>query len=173
MIDVRRRAANRRSRDHTQPSTREGGVSTIARTLVILSPNARLHAQVNACLIDTALGRVQCLIMASGGAAERIYKAFGAQVRERREALRMTQLQLSARIGLTRGSVANIEGGRQSVLLHQFLDVAAALQVTPEQLLPTPIGTPPIEEISDMPEAVRDAVKTIMRTVRTRAASSR
>ena len=109
--------------------------------------------------------------MASGDAAERIYKAFGAQVRERRDALRMTQLQLSARIGLTRGSVANIEAGRQAVLLHQFLDIAAALQVTPGRLLPAGIGTPPIEETSDMPEAVRKAVNTIRKSVRTRAAS--
>jgi transcriptional regulator with XRE-family HTH domain len=59
--------------------------------------------------------------MAAVGAAEQIYKAFGAQVRKRREVLGLTQLQLSTRIGLTRESVANIEAGRQSVLLHQFL----------------------------------------------------
>jgi transcriptional regulator with XRE-family HTH domain len=59
--------------------------------------------------------------MAGVGAAEQIYKAFGAQVRKQREVLGLTQLQLSTRIGLTRGSVANIKAGRQSVLLHQFL----------------------------------------------------
>jgi transcriptional regulator with XRE-family HTH domain len=59
--------------------------------------------------------------MAGVGAAEQISKAFGGQMRKRREVLGLTQLQLSTRIGLTRGSVANIEAGRQSVLLHQFL----------------------------------------------------
>lgn len=140
--------------------------------IVLLSLGAPPHAQVNACLIDTALGRVQCLSMASGDGAERIYKAFGAQVRERRDTLRMTQLQLSARIGLTRGSVANIEAGRQAVLLHQFLDIAAALQVTPGQLLPAQGETPPTEETSDMPETVRNALEAIRKSVRTRAASS-
>lgn len=147
-------------------------MSTITPVIVLLSFGALSHAQVNACLIDTALGRVQCLSMASGGGAERIYKAFGAQVRERRDTLRMTQLQLSARIGLTRGSVANIEAGRQAVLLHQFLDIAAALQVTPGQLLPAQGETPPTEETSDMPETVRNALKAIRKSVRTRAASS-
>lgn len=147
-------------------------MSTITLMIVLLSLGAPPHAQVNACLIDTALGRVQCLSMASGDGAERIYKAFGAQVRERRDTLRMTQLQLSARIGLTRGSVANIEAGRQAVLLHQFLDIAAALQVTPGQLLPAQGETPPTEETSDMPETVRNALEAIRKSVRTRAASS-
>ena len=33
----------------------------------------------------------------------------------------ITHAGIARRIGLTRGSVANIEAGRQSVLLHQFL----------------------------------------------------
>ena len=99
--------------------------------------------------------------MAGVGAAERIYKAFGAQVRKRREVLGLTQLQLSVHIGLTRGSVANIEAGRQSVLLHQFLAIAAALQQAPDQLLPTPTETPSTREQSDMPESVLAAIKTI------------
>lgn len=108
--------------------------------------------------------------MAGVGAAELIYKAFGAQVRERRDDLHMTQLQLSAAIGLTRGSVANIEAGRQSVLLHQFLAIADALQMTPEQLLPAP---PPTMETSDMPESVLNALKAIRKSAGTRAPSRR
>jgi transcriptional regulator with XRE-family HTH domain len=107
--------------------------------------------------------------MAGVGAAERIYKAFGAQVRERREALGMTQLQLSASIGLTRGSVANIEAGRQSVLLHQFLVIAAALQMTPVELLPAKTEAPPTREASEMPESVLNALKTIRRSAGTSA----
>jgi transcriptional regulator with XRE-family HTH domain len=111
--------------------------------------------------------------MAGVGAAELIYKAFGAQVRERRETLHMTQLQLSARIGLTRGSVANIEAGRQSVLLHQVLAIAAALQMTPEQLLPGETETPPTREISDMPESVLNALKSIRKSAGARTPSRR
>ena len=99
--------------------------------------------------------------MAGVGAAHRIYETFGAQVRQRRTALRLTQLELAARIKLTRGSVANIEAGRQSVLLHQFLDIAGALSVKPAQLLPDQEGSPSREEISEMPQDVRDAVQKI------------
>jgi transcriptional regulator with XRE-family HTH domain len=111
--------------------------------------------------------------MAGVGAAERIYKAFGALVRERRELLDMTQLQLSAGIGLTRGSVANIEAGRQSVLLHQFLAIATALKMPPEQLVPTKIETPSARETAEMPETVLAAVKTIKKLAASRAPSGR
>lgn len=77
----------------------------------------------------------------------------------------MTQLELSARIGLTRGSVANIEGGRQSVLLHQFLAIAAALQMEPRELLPTDaVVVPAIKETTEMPQTVITIVKAIRRT---------
>jgi transcriptional regulator with XRE-family HTH domain len=124
-------------------------------------------------LIDTPSPGVQCPLMAGVGAAEQIYKAFGAQVRKRREVLGLTQLQLSTRIGLTRGSVANIEAGRQSVLLHQFLAIAAALQQTPEQLLPTQTETPPTREQPEMPESVLNAIKMIKKSAGTHTASRR
>jgi transcriptional regulator with XRE-family HTH domain len=105
--------------------------------------------------------------MAGVGAAERVYKVFGAQVRKRRTFLRMTQQQLATGIELTRGSVANIEAGRQSVLLHQFLAIASALQLPPEQLLQGQAS--PAREQSDMPESVLHALTTIRKsaTIRT------
>ena len=111
--------------------------------------------------------------MAGVVAAERIYKAFGVKVRARREAMEMTQLQLSARIGLTRGSVANIEAGRQSVLLHQLLAIAAALQLAPEQLLPTQAETPTMRETTDMPETVMHAIQSIKKSTVPRSPSQR
>jgi transcriptional regulator with XRE-family HTH domain len=110
--------------------------------------------------------------MAGVAAAERIYKAFGIRVRGQREALGMTQLQLSVEIGLTRGSVANIEAGRQSVLLHQFLALASALQLAPEQLLPTQSETP-ARETTDMPQTVINAVQSIKKSAGTRSPSRR
>ena len=41
-------------------------------------------------------------------------------------------------LGISRGSLANIETGRQSVLVHQLYKFAAALQLTPFDLLPQP-----------------------------------
>jgi transcriptional regulator with XRE-family HTH domain len=99
--------------------------------------------------------------MAGVEAAQRIYQAFGEQVRSRRKALHLTQLELAERIKLTRGSVANIEAGRQSVLLHQFLDIAGALGVSPPQLLPVTERAVQQREESDMPQEIRDIVQKI------------
>jgi transcriptional regulator with XRE-family HTH domain len=104
----------------------------IARTTGSLTFGIEIvHA--NVWLIDTWAARVHSPTMAGVGAAHRIYGTFGAQVRERRTAMGLTQLDLAARINLTRGSVANIEAGRQSVLLHQFMDIANALVMNPAQ----------------------------------------
>lgn len=111
--------------------------------------------------------------MAGVGAAHLVYEAFGTQVRKHRDKLGWTQLELSRRIGLTRGSVANIEAGRQSVLLHQFLAIAAALKLTPEQLLPAEVEALPTGETSDMPETVLDAVKAICKSAGSRTPSRR
>jgi transcriptional regulator with XRE-family HTH domain len=65
------------------------------------------------------------------------YLRFGKAVAYRRDQLKMTQAELAARVGLSRASIANIERGRQSVLLHHACDLAAALSVSRlDDLLP-------------------------------------
>ena len=85
-------------------------------------------------------------------------------MRTRREDLRLTQADLAAKIGLSRASIANIEGGRQAVLLHQFLALAEALTIPPMDLIPSasPASNPP-----DLPEEVMKFMQT--HTARTRA----
>lgn len=65
-----------------------------------------------------------------------LYAQFGKLIRGYRRRHKITQLQLGDRIGLTRTSITNIEKGRQKVLLHQVFQLADALQVNPETLLP-------------------------------------
>lgn len=68
---------------------------------------------------------------------ETIYREFGKRVAVRRRELRMTQKDLSGRIGLTRASVANIERGQQKLPLHQVYRIAYHLGLsTPADLLP-------------------------------------
>ena len=82
---------------------------------------------------------------------DEIYATLGRRVRTRRDELRLTQADLSTRIGLSRASIANIEGGRQAVLLHQLLALAEALAISPIDLVPSmqPASNPP-----DLPEEV-------------------
>ena len=41
----------------------------------------------------------------------------------------MKQVEVAAQIGLTRASLANIEKGRQKVMLHQIYRIAEALKI--------------------------------------------
>ena len=59
-----------------------------------------------------------------------IYRTLGLAVAKRRNELGLTQADVAARIDLTRASLANIETGRQKVLLHQLFKLANALEVT-------------------------------------------
>ena len=64
------------------------------------------------------------------------YLLFGARLADLRRSAGLTQVQLADRVGINRGALANIETGRQRVLLHQLLDFASALGVPSAQLLP-------------------------------------
>jgi transcriptional regulator with XRE-family HTH domain len=66
----------------------------------------------------------------------RINERFGSNVRMRRLRKGLTQDQLAATVGLSRASIANIEQGRQQVLLHHAWAIARALDAeTIDQLV--------------------------------------
>lgn len=58
-----------------------------------------------------------------------IYSALGEAVAIRRKAMSLTQAQVAAKVGISRASIANIESGRQKVLLHQVYLLAEALKL--------------------------------------------
>jgi transcriptional regulator with XRE-family HTH domain len=60
-------------------------------------------------------------------AGEALYKAFGGAVSTRRKALGLTQSELAGKVNMSRASIANIESGRQNILLHHVYALAAAL----------------------------------------------
>jgi len=77
-------------------------------------------------------------------AADPIYKKIGELIRQYRThpgGPNLSQDELGRAISLTRASIANIELGRQKVLAHTLIQIAAALHVAPEQLLPNGIAT--------------------------------
>ncbi|MGH6810781.1 MAG: helix-turn-helix domain-containing protein [Methylocella sp.] len=72
-----------------------------------------------------------------------MYPQIGTLIRKRRKKLKLTQAKLAARLGLSRASVANIEIGRQKILVHHLYALAAILDLAPTDLLPP---------VKDLPE---------------------
>lgn len=64
---------------------------------------------------------------------------FGNEVRAFRLAQRLTQDELARITGMSRCNVSNIEAGRGNVTIARLLRIAAALECTPADLLPTPL----------------------------------
>jgi transcriptional regulator with XRE-family HTH domain len=65
------------------------------------------------------------------------YDEFGRRVREARERAELTQAELARRAGMSRSSLANVEAGRHRILAHQVVDLADALGMPVDQLLPS------------------------------------
>lgn len=64
-----------------------------------------------------------------------VYQRLAARIKEIREVTGMTQDELATRCAVSRGTIANIETGRQEVTLLQFETLAGAFGITPKALL--------------------------------------
>ncbi len=73
--------------------------------------------------------------------AHPIYQAIGSLIKQRRKALQYKQEQLAKELNISRGALANIETGRQSILVHQLYRFAKVLDVKPTDLMPL-VGQP-------------------------------
>lgn len=60
--------------------------------------------------------------------AEPCYVQFGLWLRSKREAAGLTQAEAAALLGMSRGSIANIEGGRQRIQLHTAEAIRACFE---------------------------------------------
>lgn len=67
--------------------------------------------------------------------SESLYGEVGQRIRAARKAIGMSQELLALSIGVSRASVANIEAGRQGLLLRVLVSIAAALGIEPCMLL--------------------------------------
>lgn len=68
-----------------------------------------------------------------------IYREVGRSIRRYRAGAHRTQAQLASEIGISRASLANIEAGRQQLLLHHLYAIADALDLdSPGVLMPAP-----------------------------------
>lgn len=67
---------------------------------------------------------------------QRIYAHIGALIKTRRKHFKLTQEKLASQLLISRASLANIETGRQKILVHQLYGLAAALDMPPADFLP-------------------------------------
>lgn len=66
---------------------------------------------------------------------EPVYRLLGARVEQIRTVLGLTQEELAKRVPLTRASIANLETGRQRIMMHHVDAIALALGTTPKNLM--------------------------------------
>jgi transcriptional regulator with XRE-family HTH domain len=69
---------------------------------------------------------------------EPIYQQIGGIIRALRRRADKAQDVLASQLGISRATLANMETGRQRILVHQLYAIAQALNVSLSDLLPPP-----------------------------------
>lgn len=97
---------------------------------------------------------------------QQVYGEVGRRIKRTREKRGLTQEALASLIPLTRTSITNIEKGRQRIMVHTLLDLAAALRVSPSALLPSAprkdSGEPLEELLQQRPRKERDWIRAVL-----------
>jgi len=110
-------------------------------------------------LIDsTHPTRKACKQMPAGEKPDflQVYRMVGERIRDERKRQNITQDELANEIGLTRTSITNVEKGRQKLLLHTLVQIAAYLGTSPERLLSKSDPDAPVELPEDLSGPVRN-----------------
>lgn len=66
---------------------------------------------------------------------ERVYREIGKMLSEFRQKNALTQENAAELLGLERTSITNIELGRQRIMLHTIIGIAAMMGTTPGKLV--------------------------------------
>jgi transcriptional regulator with XRE-family HTH domain len=72
------------------------------------------------------------------GVTDRLYRLVGKRIAQVRRRMSLSQTKLGQLTGLTRGSIANIELGRQHAPLHTIWQLGSKIEIDPRALLPDP-----------------------------------
>ena len=84
---------------------------------------------------------------------EAFYEVLGSNIQRARDRLKMTQAQLGSALvpPSTRASIANIENGKQRVLVHTLVQFARTLETKVEKLIPleTPAERPALMDVEN------------------------
>jgi transcriptional regulator with XRE-family HTH domain len=98
-----------------------------------------------------------------------IYATIGLAIRSRRDLIGMTQASLAEKTGLSRTSVTNIERGGQALLVHQLLEIARALRVSPTSLLPSSVPAANEKPDQSVPEEMQSLLRRLEDSPRRRS----
>jgi transcriptional regulator with XRE-family HTH domain len=90
----------------------------------------------------------------------RVNAIFGQRLARARKSRSITQRELAGLVGVSRVTVANIEGAKQNVQLAQVYSMARALNVAPGDLLPS---AQELEHIADGAQTPEDTFKNLAR----------
>lgn len=77
-----------------------------------------------------------------------LYRHIGATIKKCRNERNLTQEELSSQIGISRASLANIETGRQRLLIHQLYNIAGHLGREIGAMLPNPCDMSEMEKLA-------------------------
>ena len=72
-----------------------------------------------------------------------LYRRLGRAVADRRHKLGLTQITVAEKLGLSRASLANLENGRQRIMVHQLFALVNALKLRSVLDLVPEIWAPP------------------------------
>lgn len=95
----------------------------------------------------------------------RINGHFGRRLARIRKIRELSQSELGSRIGVSRTTIANLEGGKQNVQLHQVFELARALDTPAEELIPA------WREIDPSTDAIHDKDQMFLALARTQLSS--
>lgn len=91
-------------------------------------------------------------------AIDQLYIEIGDRIRRARSTRSRNQAELASDVGLTRSSIANVEAGRQRMLVHSLVRIAESLDVPVGSLLPDPDR---ILEIADSSRSIPDLTEQL------------
>ena len=118
----------------------------------------------NVCVVDKyCVSERECAM-----GPDEIYCQIGSRIKERRKQLKFKQKDLAANLGISRASLANVETGRQKVLVHQLYAYASALNLKPWDLMPLtggfglPSGADEIQFPADLKPAQKEQIARLL-----------
>ena len=100
-----------------------------------------------------------------------LYRRLGRAVADRRRELGLTQSAVAEKLGLSRASLANLENGRQRIMVHQLFALVNALRLKSIlELVPEAWAPPePLPDIkvsgSSLSRQQQSAVETLLASV--------